>query len=1038
MNKRYLKVALLALACVSMPVSFTSCDDDHDDINRLEKEDDAIKSQISALETALKQAQADATAAKEAAATAAQAAKDAAAKGDQALALAQQANAEAKAASEAAANAKAEAIQAALDAVNELKGSIASQETVDGLVSKIEAIETGLSTLNGTVDAQQTAIAQMQTQVNALNQYSELLKSLGGDNGKLAQIDAAIASINTEMGKLATQASVDAIQTTLDKLAEQVAEINGNLVTFITGRLTSVTLVPNLFVDGIETIEFLSLQYMPQQQTASGTGLQNVPGAKEILVSTKENPAQYRLNPTSTQLKDIDADNIEFVALQAESRGVVEAPIAYVKGSAEIAQSGLEKGILTVNASKTITGSLNLDNNQIYAVALKVPIAASHLQDKDVPEYVYSEYSRLIEATHTPKIAALPYTCKTAHSHYSDSATMWASKVSQDQLITKKVAYNQTLDLNTLVTGCLSDITKQITKEELAKYGMEFVFGIPANYTNGAANGTNQQEFIKFQDGSNSVVMSKTPAGLTNNKAAIDKEPIVRVMLVDVVNHKLVDQRYIKIMWTAVDVPPVDLGTKDFTANLGCGDISAAITWKEFVDNIYAVIKDGKLDMSKDQFTSVYLGTAPTITPSYTEAENANVVFDGNVDGDAAVIKWTLSPDEIGTIVSYNTAVTPHTWEVKNNVFSIKVTFTPNNPDYPVLTYTLKQTIGVTNAPAINGFYNNYWANAAHSQYDVYPVQYGSAAQTELANTTCIFHNNLMNGFTFFDYGTTRGRFIVKNLTSCGTWDMQFCQDNEQTGYKPNFTGAEPDKSKTANIGGYQLMNYTTEAANLEWSEGHTAWCGNGEHNETFVNLQKNAAGIGLLDKTAHMGIWATINDYNYIPVFDYNIKFIKPLTLKDAQMTENFIDGVVNGSKIVWTKAFVLTDCFGYLVAAETTGTEEKEMYAEDLYEYYEVQTPEWDTENILFGMKNQNGTVVVDPNATPETAMTAAQLKALTTGGSIPSLTVNGKDLVFTSNMGSQVGGAFNIWVKVTVKYGWGEDSAWVKIGVNPMQVD
>ncbi len=554
MNKRYLKVALLALACVSMPVSFTSCDDDHDDINRLEKEDDAIKSQISALETALKQAQADATAAKEAAATAAQAAKDAAAKGDQALALAQQANAEAKAASEAAANAKAEAIQAALDAVNELKGSIASQETVDGLVSKIEAIETGLSTLNGTVDAQQTAIAQMQTQVNALNQYSELLKSLGGDNGKLAQIDAAIASINTEMGKLATQASVDAIQTTLDKLAEQVAEINGNLVTFITGRLTSVTLVPNLFVDGIETIEFLSLQYMPQQQ-GGATGLQNVPGAKEILVSTKENPAQYRLNPTSTQLKDIDADNIEFVALQAESRGVVEAPIAYVKGSAEIAQSGLEKGILTVNASKTITGSLNLDNNQIYAVALKVPIAASHLQDKDVPEYVYSEYSRLIEATHTPKIAALPYTCKAAHSHYSDSATMWASKVSQDQLITKKVAYNQTLDLNTLVTGCLSDITKQITKEELAKYGMEFVFGIPASYTNGATNGTNQQEFIKFQDGSNSVVMSKTPAGLTNNKAAIDKEPIVRVMLVDVVNHKLVDQRYIKIMWTAVDVP---------------------------------------------------------------------------------------------------------------------------------------------------------------------------------------------------------------------------------------------------------------------------------------------------------------------------------------------------------------------------------------------------------------------------------------------------------------------------------------------------
>jgi len=1085
MNKGLLKLALLPMVFASMPAAMTSCKDYDDDINRIDKSDETMKSQIAALESALADAKSAAQTARDAADAAMQAAKDAASKGEDALAAAQLAKAEAAGALEAAQQAKADAIAAALQAIEELKGTIATQDVVDNLANKVSAIDESLSnladkieayggdlgTLTGTVTAQGNAIEQMQIQLNALNNYKDFLASLAGENGKIAGIEGDIADldgkisdindaiddINDKMGSFATSASVEEVTRTLDSLSETVGKIEGNLVTFLTGRLSSVTLVPSLYVDGIETIEFRSLSYRPKKQGGT-TGLID-DGNKDIIVSTKENPAQYRLNPTSTKLDDIDADNIEFVALQATSRGAVVSPIAYVKGSAKIGAAGLEKGILTVNAEKTVTGSLNLSGNQIYTVALKVPIGASHLKDASTPEYVYSEYSRLIESVNTPRIAALlpydkpKYDCKaSAHKHYSDSVAIWKSKVSANELVSVEMAYNQPVDLEKIVTGCLMDIPEEITKEELAKYGMEFRFGLPTKtYNTNAANSTNQQEFITFQEGSKSIVISKTPAGLTDNKAAIDKEPIVRVCLVDTKNNKLVDQRYLKIKWTAVPVADVDLGSKEETAYLDCEGASMKVTWREFVDKIYA-----QLNMSKEQFTAIYLGEdSPVITAieGYEPNQEPDVVLDGNVDGDAAVIDWNISAAEIGTIVKYNTTVTPHTWSVDNakNKYGVKLTFVPNNNDYAKVIFTLKLTIDVKDVPSINGFYENYWAES-HKLYNVFPVQYNSQAQKDLADVdtkyeVCQFHNNLMNGFTFANYPAVGEnpsyRFIVKGLSSCGTWDMQFCKDHEQSGYAPDYAGGEPDRATEENIGGYNLKKSGALVAQLTWPEGHTAWCKNPEHSEAYANLEKTADGIALLKKasssehSAHMGVWATINEYNMIPVHDYNIKFVKPLTLDDAEMNDHFTDGVVSGSRIDWTKAFTLRDCFGYLVAKTTPAgaTAESEKYAAELYEYYEVNEPVFDTANLKFGMKVQNGSVVVDPSATAATAMTSAQLAALTTGGSIPSLNVDGDELVFTSNMGSQVGGEFNIWVKVTVTYGWGEESTWVKIPVKPM---
>lgn len=739
-------------------------------------------------------------------------------------------------------------------------------------------------------------------------------------------------------------------------------------------------------------------------------------------------------------MSDIVADEISFVACQATSRGVVESPIAYVKGSAVIdngVTDPLKKGILTVCANKTIVSSLNLDGDKIYTVALKVPVAEYLREDETVPEYVYSEYARLNESTLTPVIAEKDYACLTgAHKHYSDSVAIWNSRVSTNSLIAKEVLYSNTVNLNDLVTGCILEDVREITAAELKKYGLEFRFAVPTTpYTAGAINNTDQQQFAALKsDGC--TLYSKLPNGATNNKAAIDKEPIVRVTLYDVKNKNIVDQRYLKIKWVDKAVEPVDLGVKKQISYLGCNAIDMDITWTDFINTVYGQIKDEKLDMSEEQFHAIYPQGSGTVTTTgnirIEAGQKGDLLYDNttNVAGDALALRWTLPIADIGTIVEYNTSVTPHTYTLKDNVLTCRITFKPTNSDYPVLTYTLENTIQLKDVPAINGFYENYW-ETPYSLYNVYPVQYNTPA----ASATCVFNNNLMNAFSFAQYANG-DKFIVKNLNDCATWDMQFCHDGQQTGYAPNYVAPEPDETTANNIGGYNLVNGTTLAAQLVWPAGHSSWCKNPAHESANVQLQKNAAGITLLNKTAHIGVWATINQYNIIPVYDYDIKFIEPLNIKASEMEDSFVDGVVSGSRIDWTKCFKMYDCFGYTVAKVTTNnTVEKLKYAADLYRYYEVQDPEWDTNNYLIGMKVSNGSVVVDNDLTVGQAMTKAELEALTTGGMVPSIVVQGNELVFYSNMGSQVADYFNIWIPVKVKYGWGEVTTYVKVKVNAM---
>ena len=185
-----------------------------------------------------------------------------------------------------------------------------------------------------------------------------------------------------------------------------------------------------------------------------------------------------------------------------------------------------------------------------------------------------------------------------------------------------------------------------------------------------------------------------------------------------------------------------------------------------------------------------------------------------------------------------------------------------------------------------------------------------------------------------------------------------------------------------------------------------------------------------MVGKDVKINIWAKLNDYNFMNVHSYVVRIVTPLTI-NAKIEGSFTDRVVSGSRISHDKAFTMTDFNNYIVAKTTTNfTDEKKKYAAELYKYYEVQEPVWNVNEARIGMKNSGGSIVVDDTLTYENSMKLADAYA------DASVKVEGNELVFYNNSGSVVEKACNIFVPVTVTYGWGEQTEYVQIRLNPAE--
>lgn len=922
---------------------------------------------------------------------------------------------------------------ATTQSVGDIAGRVSDLESEIGKLASSEDLADQLTKIRGEIETAKNAAvkaageackAAFQTSFDAAVAKAGLVDATEMQDA----IDAYDAKIKKYIADAVANGGV-INQQIASQISSAVAELEGK----ISGRLTSVQLIPELYIDGIETIELKSLAYKAWKVTSTSETESVAQGTAVSTTAKSATSVRYLVSPSTITKDDIGVPS--YVFEKAETRAAVSTQLMSVEDWRFV------NGELIVDVKKTAGASLDLDANHIYTAALKVPIAKQHLTEGENSAAVYSDYVRITETTVEPVIAALvdkgagkpndgEWECAEDGKHYHFSANFVDAKAAAP---VKEFAYNGKVDLLSLVTGCYTDAkgAHEITKAALAASGLEFRFSIPTLSYKIGDNDTDQQQFAAVAHGEDGswTLSSKLPGGVTDNQAAIDKTPIVRVELVDVNNsNAVVDVRYFKVKWVREALDAVDLGVlKTFEYTLGCETFSGDMLWSEMVNDVLAELNNGK-GMSQNEFLATY--AAPEIkaedhkagTVATTEADGVELVynFDDGVDESAAAFIWNLTTEQIGTVMD----ITGKQTVAKK---SVNVTIPAKNKYQGAISFSFEVEIKLPLLPAIYGYDYSFWYTDKELA-NVYPVQYN----TPTAQATCVYDYELDRLFS--------DSKIVKNLLPCGKWDVQFALKQPTAGYAPAMT-AEP--AGNGNASGYVLnkgletavkLNYY-DMASGNWYAPETGDKGAvnvAPASDIRISVENNASGIGILTNDATLKVWASVNPYNIYQVTEFDVHFVEPLKINNTLENAYFVDQIVSGSPIDCSKAFTMTDFKDYIVAKVTTGTTEKEKYAAELYEYYGVTEVKWDLAAAKVNLKKDNaGNYVVDDSMTADNATTLAADRF---GENCIRVEDNGAMLRFFNVSGVKVEKTVKLFIPVTVSHKWGTVSETVTVELRP----
>lgn len=629
MNKKsLLNLAMCSLLLGSMPMGLVGCKDYDGDIKDLNTTTGDLSSQISSLKTALDAANTAATNA----ANDAKAAADKADTATQEVALAKKAAEEAKAEAIAAAIAEVEKLQSQMSDMN-----AETAKELAALSGKIEGIEAGLSKIDLTkVDEMlgglSTQIQEANKQISAINVQIAALENLKTEVPAMkSSIEAITTELNAVKGKAeANTTSINEIKGELATISSKISAGVTNAVNTIAGilaqRLTSVTLIPELYVGGVPSISFENgiynkLQWKADDKLAAGgyyeLALTNDNKVIKDTVTNGAVEAKYRLNPATITGQDIDLDGIGYFTHIAKfTRANEEKEVLTITGKSVGAD-----GILTVQLSNPNPAELHkgLKDDEDYTVSLRVPIAKSHLFEGETTAEVYSEFARLREINFTPSLG-LSYQANDRGSLYVNNLSKWNGNglysTFAKSSIVKTLAYNKTYNLNDLFIGRMNNVTDTIASADLAKYDLALRYKVAAGsyVPNDVENGVDQQKYVKLSGEGNSILTPQTPTGVTANQAIIGKAPILLAELYDTNNGNIVDAAYFKVMFSAEEANDIEFtfnvntfdipGENDnFTAD-ACG-IQYTFTWEYMTQNMLEKLNGGK-GMSQAEFRSIY------------------------------------------------------------------------------------------------------------------------------------------------------------------------------------------------------------------------------------------------------------------------------------------------------------------------------------------------------------------------------------------------------------------------------------------------
>lgn len=991
MNKKILNMMICSLLAGGVTTNLVSCKDYDDDITEINTTTDSLSQQIGDLNKALQAANADIAAAKQAAATA----TDAAAK---AVEAAKQAAAEAKAEALKEMIAQAEKLQSQ---INANKGvSEQNAKDIAALAGRINGIEQGLSNIDltdinkqlgeqaGLIAECNKQIQAIQTQIKALEKYGDEIKALGSEIDDIQKQLAAIDAIRNDLKAVAAKADQNAaaINANSSAISENAAAINslkGELATLsgkistevangintiagvISQRLTSVTLMPDLYVGGIPTISFESAQYTKKKLV--GGKWVNATGANvNFIITNNETEAEYRLNPGTVTNSDVILTDLAFVSRIATARSAESVNDLINVASADIKGNG----VLSVKLGKSNTASLNRTDGKINTVALRVPIAAKHLftEQGETSANVYSEYTRLEERYFQPELIFVDKANNHQYSNkkydyefnshlYADSMALY--NAAADANIATDIVYNETFDLYKLVEGCkfyAPDTHVAMNKEQLRKYGMDIVFNVATKAYQPTEDKTNQQEWVKLSGENNSTltpVTNVSSGSKPGNEAIIGKQPIIRATLVDKVNNNVVEVRYFKVKFTAVTMKPIEFKWDIESNGNPCNGASFNFTWDQVADHILVNLNDGK-GMSKEDFNKIYANYTIADVPNTVDNGTFTVNIVNEPSASIPVFSWSVSKELLG-----------HLKEGANkSTYKKTVTFTNAAGLYPdvvidftwdVTTTVNKATLGKTDALK--------WKDNTMKVY-VVPMEIPYVAGT---SPKAHYATNILEG---------RYNPYVNGLTSCASYDINFA---------PN-------------------QGYVGKALEFQTGFGHWAMTSANQSNLKTVtySIDNNAQGKAIASngKTIKVNWWSNINGLSSNPDNRYVFATVNLQVLPILALNPENAKAIVDNSAVQTTDvAVTITDAFGNLVAQRATAAA---PHAADYWDFYGIEAPTF------------NGTIEVADDAKGSNSRSLASLNMTA------NVDANGK-LTFQNN-GAPLQSDAYLMVPVQVNHLWG----------------
>ena len=842
------------------------------------------------------------------------------------------------------------------------------------------------------------------------------------------------------------------------------------------GRLSSITLIPEVYLDGVPAIQLNSYSYMPQTVTSNATTetVANKSGATTQTTAAASKTVRYHVSPSTVTKSDIgDPTYLIESALMLTTRSGNEPVINVVGYDIDNAKKEL---LVTIKKAAGVNLSENpKGDDYIYTAALEVPV--TRLYNGEDPFSVYSEYSALVESSVEPQIAALideskdqdEYACeKDAHSHfypeYDDVAVATVA-------VNAYADFDKPFDLLSMVTGCYTDekgAVHEITKATLEEAGLEFEFAVPTKPFATGDNDTDQQKFARV-DGTDLIAV--TPEGLTGNRATIGKTPVVRAELIDVNNdNAIVDVVYFKIQWSEEALVPEDedLGNiATFEYDLSCADFEDGIDWETMVNDILAKVNNGN-GLSYEEFVARY--QAADVTATYTAAANSALVGDdatvvaswdnaGSYEPNAAAFTWTMTPAEIGDLLK-DAAVEDLTKGDEIGSYTVNIELDSSVPGEGSLNFQFTLSVKCPVLPKIEDYAPGYW-DTEGELLRVYPLQITDKywdGQT-MGNYTVEYNYPFMEQFEDVN---NDGIFLTNIAPTtahpaaewgCRRWDVQYSDTQKYlpAGYAPQFPVGDL-YAGTNDGAGYHIYNGNEDAAHIWWTNAEGDLLNTPENWYEAADITKIELRLPLTEsakqilnenrttsvanadfaagnlKTAAIDIWARINAYNVCKVKTVNVWFVNPLTI-DAVVEGEFTDAIYGGSKVSVEDAFdSVSDFLGNKVNVYTGGS----GAPEDLRKYYDVKTPEWHVEDALISInKNTND---IDNTLDPNKPADLAKMSLLTDRFTQVSLREEGSDLVFYNEGGAAVTEVMYIWVPVSVEHKWGVWEYYAPIKLNP----